>query len=260
MQERHKDRGRYFKEQSYTTEKHVIPYLQTQGRIDANTSILEIGCGEGGNLEPFVEMGCTVTGIDINCRQIENAKKYLGAADNPKLQLICKDIYLIDPAVLGSFDVIIMRDVIEHIPHQEKFMAFVKQFMHKGTLFFLGFPPWQMPFGGHQQGLNSKILSKLPYFHLLPKPIYKWILKTAGEPDVKIRSLMEHVDTGISVERFKSIIKKENYTVLDETPYLFNPNYDVKFNLPPKKQIDIINKIPYLRNYLSTCYYYILTY
>ena len=77
MQERHKNRKIYFDEQGITTTQYVIPYLEEVMTIDSNTRVLEIGCGEGGNLLPFVERGCEVVGIDLNCPQIERAKQYL---------------------------------------------------------------------------------------------------------------------------------------------------------------------------------------
>lgn len=259
MQDRHSDRQRYFNEQAYTTKKYVIPYLEKFGKVDSDSRVLEIGCGEGGNIKPFLEKGCKVVGIDLNCKQIENAKKYLEEYNNKQLQLICENIYDVTPEELGLFDIVIMRDVIEHIPNQEVFLEFVKRFMHENTLFFLGFPPWQMPFGGHQQVCKNKWLSKLPYYHLLPRNIYKSILKAGGESEGKIRSLMEHVDTGISVERFSRIIRDENYRILDRSPYLINPNYEVKFNLTPRKQLKLIDSIPVLRNFVTTCYYFIIS-
>src|SRR5690625_2338506 len=82
MQKRHLDRYQYFKEQAYTTEKYVIPYLSDFGEIDSESRILEIGCGEGGNLKPFVEMGCEVVGVDISERKIDLAESYLGEDGN----------------------------------------------------------------------------------------------------------------------------------------------------------------------------------
>ena len=74
MQERHIDRKLYFNEQSITTEKYVIPYIREIRNIDTNSVILEVGCGEGGNLEPFLKMGCKVYGIDILDHQIQIAR------------------------------------------------------------------------------------------------------------------------------------------------------------------------------------------
>ena len=126
MQKRHQNRRQYFQEQAYTTEKYVIPFINEHLKVTTGTNILEIGCGEGGNLLPFVEIGCNVVGVDLNEVQLERAQEFF--EDHPNsgnVKLIYKDIYEVKDE-LGKFDVIIMRDVIEHIHDQEKFMAYVK--------------------------------------------------------------------------------------------------------------------------------------
>jgi SAM-dependent methyltransferase len=260
MQERHKDRKRYFEEQVYTTERHVIPFIHDFLPVTGALSVLEIGCGEGGNMQPFLDLGCKVVGIDLNAKQIENAKNYF--ADHPNqanLTLILRDIYEMQPDELGEFDLIIMRDVIEHIHNQEKFMAYVKRFLKPNGKFFLGFPPWYMPFGGHQQIAKHKYLSKLPYFHLLPMPIYNALLKSCGEGDKVRTELLEIKTTGISIERFRRILRTERYKIDREVLYLLNPNYEIKFNLKPKVQYGIIEKIPFFRNFFTSCCYYLIS-
>ena len=259
MQQRHKDRKQYFDEQVYTTEKHVIPFVNDFLPITKNISVLEIGCGEGGNMQPFLDLGCEVVGIDLNARQIENAKTYFSThPNNANLKLILRDIYEMKPDELGQFDLIIMRDVIEHIHNQEKFMAYVKQFLKPKGKFFLGFPPWYMPYGGHQQIAKHKYLSKVPFFHLLPMSIYNSILKIAGEGDKVRNELLEIKETGISIERFRKILKTENYTIDKEVFYLFNPNYEIKFGLKPKEQFGLFKGIPFVRNFVTSCCFYIV--
>ncbi|MFN5621523.1 MAG: class I SAM-dependent methyltransferase, partial [Flavobacteriales bacterium] len=158
----------------------------------------------------------------------------------------------------GTFDIIIMRDVIEHIHDQEKFMGFVKRFMAPGAAFFLAFPPWYNPFGGHQQICKSKLLSKLPYFHILPAFLYKGILKAFGESDKAIEDLLEIKQTGISLERFERILRKEGYTVSRKTFYFINPNYETKFGLKPRVQSRLITAIPFVRNFTVTAGYYVV--
>ncbi len=258
MYERHTNRQKYFNEQAYTTEKYVIPYLKDVQQVTSNTHVLEIGCGEGGNLKPFADMGCErIVGVDILPNKIEKANIFFqDHSHKNELTFIAEDIYKIED--LGTFDLIIMRDVIEHIHDQERFMDFVKRFLKPGGKFFLGFPPWQNPFGGHQQMCKSKILSKLPYFHILPKPIYAGILKAFGETDVKVRNLCEIKDTRISLERFERISRQSGYKIAKKTWYLFNPNYEIKFGLKPKVQSPLFTWIPYLRNYVITAGYYVL--
>jgi 2-polyprenyl-3-methyl-5-hydroxy-6-metoxy-1,4-benzoquinol methylase len=259
MQERHVNRKRYFDEQIQTTARFVVPYISKHKTLNENCKVLEIGCGEGGNLLPFLELGCYCVGVDLSERKIELGKTYV--EDHPQksnLQLITQDIYETSPEKFGQFDVIIMRDVIEHIHNQERFMNYVKRFLKPDGVFFLGFPPWQNPFGGHQQICSNKLASVLPYYHLLPMVLYTFMLKLFGESKEKIEALSEIKQTGISIERFEKILRAERYTTLNKTWFLINPNYQIKFGLRPRKQWAIISAIPYLRNFFTTAAYYLV--
>lgn len=259
MQKRHLDRALYFKEQGITTQKYVIPYIEKHKTVDKNLRVLEIGCGEGGNLKPFIDMGCVSMGIDLNKKQIAEAKRfYANHPNEANVTFLDQDIYEADLDKVGKYDLIIMRDVIEHIHNQERFFGFMKNFLKKDGIVFIGFPPWYMPFGGHQQICKSKFLSSLPYYHILPTPVYKGILNVFNEPQHKVDILLEIKETGISIERIRGIIEQEGYDVLDETMYLINPNYETKFGLTPRKQLGLLGSIPFFRNVLSTCCYYLL--
>ena len=259
MQERHKNRKLYFDEQGITTSQYVIPYVEEVMKVDATSRVLEIGCGEGGNLMPFVERDCEVVGIDLNCPQIERAKQYI-KEEKPaaRATLICEDIYKIKPEELGKFDLIFMRDVIEHIHNQEKFMPFLAKFIKPNGKIFFGFPPWRMPFGGHQQICRSKLLSKLPWHHLLPMPLYKGLLKSFGEPSKTIEDLVEIKETGISIRRFEKIVSTSGYDYDKKDLYFINPNYKIKFGLTPRKLSALIKHIPYIRDFFTTCYYCVI--
>lgn len=260
MIDRRSKRGIYFQEQDYTTEKYVVPYIQKHFTIDANIRVLEIGCGEGGNLKYFIDEGCEVVGVDLNTKQLENAETFTRqfCKDTSKTKLLNLNIYDAKLEDIGQFDLIILRDVIEHIYNQEKFIEFLHQFVKTNGVVFFGFPPWYMPFGGHQQGCNS-FLRAVPYFHILPSFLYKFLLKLFGESENKIAGLLQTKVTGISIDGFKRIVRKSQWNVLNETLYLINPNYDIKFKLKPRKQLPIIRSIPFFRNFVTTCAYYIIT-
>jgi 2-polyprenyl-3-methyl-5-hydroxy-6-metoxy-1,4-benzoquinol methylase len=259
MQKRHRDPDQYFKEQGITTKNYVIPYAGNYTPVTQSSTILEIGCGKGGNLLPFLEMGCQCTGIDINTGDIEyaglNLEKYVSTG---RLRLLATDIYKVDIENVGKFDFIFMKDVIEHIPDQEKFMSFLKNFLNPDGCVLFSFPPWYMPFGGHQQVCINKYASKLPYYHVLPKNLYKYILKLFGESDATVEGLIDIKNTGISIERFEKILKKEGYKTIHKTAYFINPNYEIKFGLKPRIVIFPFNKIYFLRNFYTTCMYYLI--
>jgi SAM-dependent methyltransferase len=222
---------------------------------------MDIGCGEGGVLIPFLELGCNAVGIELDEVKSGYAKNLLAEyISKGQVEIVNQNIY--EEAALdrfsGQFDLILLKDVIEHIPDQERFIPYLKKFLKPGGQVFFGFPPWYMPHGGHQQVCKSKFLSVLPYFHLLPNPIYKAILKLSGEYDPVINELLENKATGISIERFERIVKASGYTIPAKIFYLINPIYQYKFGLKPRKQFGIISAIPYLRDFLSTCVYYMI--
>ncbi len=259
MFEFHKDRRRYFEMQVENTSEYVIPFIEQYKPIKEGYRVLEIGCGEAGVLKPFMDRGCTAVGVEFDEPRLVMAREWLSEEiSTHKLTLVSKDIYKVDKEkeLGGSFDIILFKDVIEHIHDQKKMIAWMKEFLNPGGVIFFGFPPWQMPFGGHQQIAKSKFVSKMPYTHLLPAFLYRSMLKAFKE---NVPELMEIKETGISIERFERIVKDTGYTVAAKTHYFINPIYKYKFRIKPRVQGKLLSKIRYVRNYFTTCVYYLIT-
>ena len=257
----HKDKQRYFNMQYTNSKEYILPFIKKHISHDKKLDVLEIGCAEAGVLKAFTDKGHQCVGIELDPNRTEIAKAFMAEEmESGKIEFMSKNIYDIDVKkdLKTTFDLIILKDVIEHIHDQAKFMSFLHKFLKPDGKIFFGFPPWQMPFGGHQQVAKSKVLSSVPYYHMLPRSIYKWILKAFGESPQKVENMLEIKDTGISNERFEKILKKENYTTLKRQLYLINPIYKYKFGLSARKQLGIISAIPVLRNFLSTCAYYLI--
>jgi len=254
----HADRNRYFEIQLLNARQHVLPFIERSVSIRPGMRVLEIGCGEGGVLKAFLERGCIGVGVELDPTRVLDANRFLKdelAAGS--LRIVSKDIYQVEVEsdLQGAFDLILLKDVIEHIHDQPKLIGWMKQYLKpKGAIFF-GFPPWQMPFGGHQQICRSR-LSRLPYIHLLPRPLYRSLLIWKKEP---VEDLMEIRDTRISIERFERICTEQGYDLSLREHYLLNPIYEWKFGWKARKQLGWIRGIPYFRNYLTTCVYYLIT-
>ena len=152
---------------------------------------MEIGCGEGGVLKAFLDRGCQGVGIELLKGKAERARDTLKEEIASGQAIVMnKNIYDIDVAADLSrpFDLIILKDVIEHIHDQDAILSRLRDFLSPGGHIFFGFPPWQMPFGGHQQVLAHRFLSRTPYFHLLPVPLYRGILKAFGETTASVET------------------------------------------------------------------------
>ncbi len=262
MFEFHKDKERYFNIQYEISKNHIIPFVEPFVDLKKELKILEIGCAEAGVLKAFLELGHRCTGIELSKKRVELAKTFLKEElENGRVDFIAKDIYEIDPGkdLPHLYDLIILKDVIEHIPEQEKFVQRLKDFLFPGGKIFFGFPPWQMPFGGHQQMCKNKIAAVLPWYHLFPRGVYRMMLKMFGESREKIEALLEVKETGISIERFQRIMQKAGYKTLARKFFLINPIYEYKFNLKSKKQVGFISGSAYVRNFFTTTIYYLIS-
>lgn len=254
----HKDERVRYEQQVDNSRQYVLPFIEETHPIKPGTNVLEIGCGEGGVLVPFMDKGAHCVGVDLNELRIDYANNfYKEEVAAGKIKFLYKNVYDTDFLEMykGFFDVIILKDVIEHIPEQEKFVPYLKNLLKPDGQVFFGFPPWYMPFGGHQQLCEHK-LGMMPWYHILPKSLYRGLLKMIGESDGVIRELSEIHDTRISIERFERIIKRSGLKTVNKQHYLINPIYKYKFGLQPRKQLGIISDIPFLRNFVTTCVYY----
>jgi SAM-dependent methyltransferase len=249
-----------FQHQFLVTLNYIIPYLEAKKVFREGMRVLEIGCGEGGVLKAFIERKCICTGMDLSASKIENGKTLLAEEiAAAKMELFAADIY--DQQVMdefrGKFDLIVLKDTIEHIPDQERVMAQLPVYLKEDGILFFGFPPWCMPFGGHQQTAKGK-LGKMPWMHLLPRAAYKSWLKFTGQTPEAIESLLEIHDTQISINRFERICRATGYAIADRRLYLLNPIYRYKFGRSPRKQLPFFAAVPHLRDFVTTGVYYIL--
>jgi SAM-dependent methyltransferase len=245
--------------QTLNAEKSVLPFIEEVFPIKEGMKILEVGCAEGGVLKAFIKRGCYGVGVELDAPRLSkaielNAEYIL----NKQAQFIAKNIYdtSFQTEFNEYFDLIILKDVIEHIHEQEKVMPVLKQYLKRGGCIFFGFPPFNMPFGGHQQVSTNKFFAKLPYLHILPMPLFKLSLKVLKVPSPD--AFIEIKETGISTARFERIVKDTELEIINEKHYLFNPIYEYKFGLKPRVQFSFIKAIPHLRDFFTTCVFYLV--
>lgn len=132
-------------------------------------------------------------------------------------------------------------------------------FLKSAGILFVGFPAWQMPFGGHQQICRSKLCSHLPFIHLLPSPLYKFLLKVFNEKTDTIKELMSIKECRTSIELFEKLITKCRFSVKDKKFWFINPHYKQKFHLTPRLLPHLLWKVKYIRNFFTTSCWYVLS-
>ncbi len=253
------DKATYFDIQYKNAKSSILPFIQAFYEQGIPARVLEIGSAEGGVLKAFVEQGSIGLGVELSPSRVKLAKEFQSEAiENGRLNFISKDIHAFEMEEQDKFDLIILKDVIEHIHDQEKFMKRVGDFLAEGGYIFFGFPAWRMPYGGHQQICVSKIASKLPYYHLLPRSMYATVLKAFGESPKMIENLLEIKDTRISTARFEKLCRKNNFVRVERTKYFVAPIYFYKFGYKTRKLWNWLGVIPWINDFFTFQSYYLV--
>lgn len=257
MQERHTDRRRYFKELAETSEQYYIPYIEQFMPLKPGMRVLEIGAGEGGNLLPFARRGLRVTGVEIVAQRVEQARSFF-AEEGVEGEFVNRDIFETYDLLTGPYDLVLCHDVIEHIPFKDRFMARVSQLLSSTGLAFIGFPAWQMPFGGHQQICRSRFCSHAPFIHLLPNPLYRGVLRMGGLSRKEIDEMLDIKACRMTIENFERVARRNGLQIVNRQMWFINPHYKIKFGLKPRRLWRAIGAIPYVRDFFSTSVFYML--
>jgi len=234
---------KHFYEQKEFTKNYLLPYFQKNIPNFHKCKVLEVGCAEGGLLETLQDLGIYAVGVELSDERVNIAKE-----KNPGLNIFVGDVTDPNlPKILNEkFDVVIMREVIEHVPDKKAAFNNLNSLLFDNGYLFISFPPKYSPFAGHQQ-IAKSFLKIFPYLHLIPKPILKPLADSLGEKDDYVDEIKHHYSTGCSIKEFELQSLFQNFIEVKKDLYLFRPIYNLRFGLPTIK----IPEIPLLREFVS---------
>lgn len=227
----------------------VIPYLKSLNIATNNVNVSEIGSAEGGVLLAFAEQG---SNFNLATDIAENRLKigeFICSKLNINIEYCYHDIINQEPKAewIGKFDIIILRDVIEHLDDTKLALKNIGKLLKKGGFLFVTFPPYHSPYGGHQHTL-ANFWGKIPYIHLLPDFIFHKLIASGRANDIEEVKRLQ--DIRLTSAKFKKAALETNYSVFNEDYYLLRPVFKMKFGLPALK-LTPIKKLPLVKSLLS---------
>jgi len=114
------------------------------------SSVLELGCGDGGNLIPmaYALPGATFAGVDLNEAAVDRGRARIEALGLANVRLDAGDIAALDPRELGRFDHVIAHGVYSWVPDRVRtaLLALCRACLERDGVAFVSFNA--MP-GGH---------------------------------------------------------------------------------------------------------------
>jgi len=223
---------RCYKEQYWFGENFLFNYIDDE--IVKGKRILEIGCAEAGLLKFYNSKGAKCSGLELSDVRYRNAI-LLNKKDNIHLfkANICESSSY-KKHLKQKYDLIIIRDVIEHIQNKKIALVNIYSLLKPGGKLFISYPPKYCAYAGHQQTV-SNILGKIPYIYLLPDFLYVRYLKLINCPDKKIKYLIETKNTRISNFEMFNLLSEVGFKILRKSNWLIRPSYSFRFKLPKLK-------------------------
>jgi 2-polyprenyl-3-methyl-5-hydroxy-6-metoxy-1,4-benzoquinol methylase len=124
--------------------------------------ILEIGSGSGHLLHALALRGCDVVGLEPNAHIAASSQnKY------PDIRVINSTLEEIEKHITGSFDNIVMVDVLEHIVDDANAIRLLSRFLAPNGVLLIAVPayPWLFgsrdTFAGHYRRYTKEMIKKL---------------------------------------------------------------------------------------------------
>lgn len=219
------------------------------GITTKNKKILDVGCGNGGFISAFED--AQAYGIEIKPFPWKENHVNFNVGDITQIEF--------QKTLDSPIDIIILRDVIEHIPLDEKhsFLASITNLMHKNTKMLVTFPPFYSPFGLHQQVFCKSIMKKIPFLSWMPKWKIKLIAKIMGESNDSVDELIEINRCRMTISAFKKLIYSQNLNIEQEKYFSIRPSHEIRYGW--KTRESVLGEIPIIREFTSLGTVYILT-
>lgn len=213
----------------------LVPLLRKRGFDPAGRSVLDVGCGYGGVLAALAETFRLrdALGIDLDPDMIREGGKKCPAG----VRLEVRDFFGLERAETesGGYDLILMRDVLEHMPDAEGALKKAAALLNPRGLLFVSFAPFYSPFGGHQHN-GSGFFANVPWLQVLPESWFRAALRLRGNSYKSGQGLADDMEsvlrTRLTLRRFRRMLPAAGLRLGYFARYLSRPDYRIKFGLP----------------------------
>lgn len=241
------DNVKYYWRYMYELGKeYIVPYIQELNAFKAGDKVAEIGSAEGGVLAAFVEAGALEgLGTDIASERLDSGND-ISRLGNINIKFTYHNILTQNIAEdwKDKYDLVLLRDVIEHLDDTKLALKNIKKMIKKGGYLFVTFPPYYSPFGGHQHTL-ANFWGKLPYIHLLPDFLFHKMISTGRAADIEEVKRLQSIK--LTTRKFEKAVNAAGFDVANVDFYLIRPVFKAKFGLNPLK-ITNISFLPFIKS------------
>ena len=244
----------YFEYQYAVARDVVIPWLNSHVSL-AGLAVGDFGCHEGGVLQGLREVARIGSGIGFELD--EDSIRRSSFESNSRFFLVSQDILEID-TTRYRFDLILLRDVIEHTPNPVAILEKARNCLAHGGRIFVSFPPYYSPFGGHQHEAGNAIRF-VPFIHYLPDALFYASSRFRDTPYMSAEGTLADIrsvrQTRLTLSKAERAFDRAGLHIETQEFFLFRPEFQGRYGLSAWS-VPLVHRIPIVREITTLGAYY----
>jgi SAM-dependent methyltransferase len=246
----------YFEYQRLVCRDVVLPWLERRMTLEGKL-VGDFGAHHGGMVDALRESGrvAGAVGFELS-EEVVASSPFVG---DGTFRLEAADVLRLSPGT-PAFDLILLHDVLEHIPEHSSALAAIRRALAPDGRVFVSFPPYYSGFGGHQQYARG-IARVLPFVHFLPARLFYRVAAPGEQEYMTAEGALEDM---VSVRRTKltlgsaeAAFARAGLVVDARELFLVRPEYTIRYGLKARGA-GVLGRLPLLRELAVNGAFYLL--
>ena len=235
----------YFEYQRIVCREVLIPWLQERISLEG-LLVGDFGAHHGGMVEALREWGHARGAIGVELSEDVVASSPFVPDERFRLE---RGDVLAPGADIPKFDLVLLHDVLEHIPEYDHALDATRSSLREGGYVFVSFPPYYSAFGGHQQYARG-LARFTPFVHLLPARLFYRVARPGEQEYMTAEGALEDMvsvrHTRLTLAAAERAFARARLDVVARELFLVRPEYTVRYQLKARAA-KVLGALPVFR-------------
>ena len=246
----------YFEYQRVVCRDVVIPWLLQHVELE-ELQVGDFGAHHGGMVDALRESG--VVGGAVGLELSEEVVASSPLVQDERFRLEVADLLDLDDTSF-SFDLVLLHDVLEHIPDFAGALSAIRRSLAPAGHVFVSFPPYYSAFGGHQQYARGRA-RWAPFIHLLPAGMFFRVARPGEQEYMTAEGAHEDMvsvrRTRLTLADAEQTFARTGFAIAARELFVVRPEYTVRYGLKARSA-SVLGRIPGVRELTVNGAFYLL--
>jgi len=235
----------YFEYQRIVCRDVLIPWLEEHLSLEG-LLVGDFGAHHGGMVDALREDGRVAGAIGLELSEDVVASSPFVSDESFRLE---RADVLAPSSDIPKFDLVLLHEVLEHIPDYEHALAAIRSLLRERGQVFISFPPYYSAFGGHQQYARGAARFT-PFVHLLPARLFYRVAEPGEQEYMTAEGAHEDLvsvrRTRLTLAAAECAFARARLDVVARDLFLVRPEYTIRYGLKARGA-GVLGKLPLAR-------------